>query len=559
LHRIRKYKNEIKKEGLQPLVIYIHGVKESNVKEVFLTKGVWGVSIIIGYGQGKPGETRITLKDHYLESLGEALKSNGLKAEEAPPGSRYCGRNEDNLNQLFNMEKHKDYYDPDVQSVQLEIAALGLRGNAQEAAETGRRLSEALKALRKNQSAKLEEPLDDQESFTAEIKKFKIDDTQSAGTSSSQPEIRKLSDLKPHPLNLEIYGDPNPDDDLKNSIQKNGILTPLIISEDGRIVSGHRRFSGAKEVGIEEVPVIIMPSCDDLDLEEKLIVANIQRQKTKEQIAREYEKLKKIESEKAKIRMSLAGGDRKSDEYKRSPTQNSAEPISKGESRKVASEKLRISHDTAEKALKVVNLADELKAKGKTEDGQKLLDTLNNKSVNSAYKKVKTILEDPDKNKAGSVVNEEQTPTNIILNRPKKSPPDKSVFFKDDFKFEDIPQKDDIEKLEFDQLKQLESEVATQMQHIQEQMNLLEKQLVILGDCAETIGDMLHDKLKDTEIALPLQSNSAVTFTPIKSNYTNTDARHGSYEREVPPGIELIAPPGYYRQNPAAAAESDEV
>ncbi len=45
------------------------------------------------------------------------------------------------------MEEHKDYYDPDVQSVQFEIAALGLRGNAQEAAETGEKLTKALRSF----------------------------------------------------------------------------------------------------------------------------------------------------------------------------------------------------------------------------------------------------------------------------------------------------------------------------------------------------------------------------------------------------------------------------
>ena len=93
-----------------------------------------------------------------------------------------------------------------------------------------------------------------------------------------------------------------------------------------------------------------MPSCDDLDIEESLIDANIQRQKTNEQIAREYDKLKAIESEKSKKRMSSAGGDRKSKRYKKSPAQNSAEPISKGETRNIAVTKLGISHDTGEKA-----------------------------------------------------------------------------------------------------------------------------------------------------------------------------------------------------------------
>ena len=104
-------------------------------------------------------------------------------------------------------------------------------------------------------------------------------------------------------------------------------MTPLLISDDDKILSGHRRYACAEKLDIKEVPVIVSPLKKELDIEEALIHANIQRQKTREQIAREYEKLKVIESEKSKIRMSLAGGDRKSEEYKKSPTQNSAEPI----------------------------------------------------------------------------------------------------------------------------------------------------------------------------------------------------------------------------------------
>ena len=95
--------------------------------------------------------------------------------------------------------------------------------------------------------------------------------------------------------------------------------------------------------------------------------------------------------EKAKQRQAEAGGDRKSDESKISLTQNSAEAISKGESRKKASSKLGISHDTGEKAAKVVLMADDLKKAGKVDEAQNLLDTLNNKSVNKAHKEAQAI------------------------------------------------------------------------------------------------------------------------------------------------------------------------
>ena len=168
-------------------------------------------------------------------------------------------------------------------------------------------------------------------------------------------------------------------------------MTPLLISDDDRILSGHRRYVCAEELDIKEVPVIVSPLKNELGIEETLINANIQRQKTKEQIAREYLKLKENEKEKAKQRQAEAGGDRKSDESNKSLTQNSAEAISKGESRKKASSKLGISHDTGEKAAKVVLMADDLKKAGKVDEARSLLNTLNNKSVNKAHQEAQTI------------------------------------------------------------------------------------------------------------------------------------------------------------------------
>ena len=108
--------------------------------------------------------------------------------------------------------------------------------------------------------------------------------------------------------------------------------------------------------------------------------------------------------------------------------------------------------------MKVVRLADGLKAEGKTEEAQKLLDTLNNKSVNSAYKNLTAISK--DLNKAGSLVSMEKTP-----------PLNNNGNFEDSCMLDTVPPKADIEKLEFDQLKQLEAEITLQMEHIYEQMD----------------------------------------------------------------------------------------
>ncbi len=367
LEPIKNFKDVVVDNGLAPLIVLVHGMKDTNM----ITWGGKDTKVLIGYGQVKSGDkkkpNRTTLDHSDLKKLEAALSSVKLNSKLAHTGSGYCAHDKNNLNQLFNLKVYKNYYDPRVRSVQLEIRKTGLRGTAKEAEEIGKLLSEALKGFIQAPVAIIER--------------------------QSRIDMRKIDRIKPHPLNHEIYGDPEPDDNLKISIQKNGILVPLLISDDDRILSGHRRYAYAKESGIENVQVIVSPLKKELDIEEALIHANIQRQKTREQIAREYAKLKVIEREKSKIRISLAGGDRKSEEYRKSPTQNSAEPISKGESRKKASVRLGISHDTAEKALKVVNSADELKAGGKIEEAKKLLGILNRKSVNSAYKKAKAISE----------------------------------------------------------------------------------------------------------------------------------------------------------------------
>ena len=53
----------------------------------------------------------------------------------------------------------------------------------------------------------------------------------------------KVSELKPNPINSTIYEDnPIALDELKNSIDQNGLLEPITITKGGLVISGHRRF-----------------------------------------------------------------------------------------------------------------------------------------------------------------------------------------------------------------------------------------------------------------------------------------------------------------------------
>ena len=67
--------------------------------------------------------------------------------------------------------------------------------------------------------------------------------------------------------------------DLQESIEKQGIITPLIVRryENGyEIIAGHHRYEVAKRLGIEEVPCIVK-DVDDVEAELMMIHTNFQR------------------------------------------------------------------------------------------------------------------------------------------------------------------------------------------------------------------------------------------------------------------------------------------
>jgi DNA modification methylase len=98
--------------------------------------------------------------------------------------------------------------------------------------------------------------------------------------------------LRPNKISLSIYGNDLHCGDfltLKKSIELEGILEPLVITEDYFIISGVRRFYAAQELGIQEVPVVIS-TVKELEIDEYMIISHQQhRVKTEVQILREIE------------------------------------------------------------------------------------------------------------------------------------------------------------------------------------------------------------------------------------------------------------------------------
>lgn len=64
-------------------------------------------------------------------------------------------------------------------------------------------------------------------------------------------ELRKAKELKPHPLNAELFGDPkkSPEyEEIRDSIREIGIQEPLLVLADGTIISGHLRWTAQQDI-----------------------------------------------------------------------------------------------------------------------------------------------------------------------------------------------------------------------------------------------------------------------------------------------------------------------
>lgn len=110
---------------------------------------------------------------------------------------------------------------------------------------------------------------------------------------------RLLSELRPHPENSAIFGDPEESeqfDAILGSIKANGIWEPLAIKADGTILSGHLRRVAAQKLGLKEVPVrVVDPFASYRDEVTFVIRSNTDRRHlSKGEIAIAFKRLREI-------------------------------------------------------------------------------------------------------------------------------------------------------------------------------------------------------------------------------------------------------------------------
>lgn len=153
--------------------------------------------------------------------------------------------------------------------------------------------------------------------------------------------------LKVHPRNAEFFDDVDGAefDRLVESIKDHGVLTPLRVTKDMTIISGHQRVRAAIQAECFEVPVIVDSSEDENDVLMKLIETNFGRMKNdpikQARWVEEYEKLRGV-------RQGSAGN---------------AEPkISAGVTQDDIAKELGVSRDTLQNLKKLLKLDPALQA-----------------------------------------------------------------------------------------------------------------------------------------------------------------------------------------------------
>lgn len=197
-----------------------------------------------------------------------------------------------------------------------------------------------------------------------------------------------VSDLTPHPQNESIYGSEDVKDLVEQIRSYGGIVDPLKIKEDGTIISGHRRWKAAQELGMEKVPCEIVTYDSEEEGLAALVLFNYHRAKTNEQRAREGMALEEALRAEGMVRklsnlkQNMAERDpgahtEESDGDCGSP-EAEGRPSGKGRTRDKVADAVKISSGRNFERMKTVILAvDQLRSEGKLDDAAFLIQLLN--------------------------------------------------------------------------------------------------------------------------------------------------------------------------------------
>ena len=201
---------------------------------------------------------------------------------------------------------------------------------------------------------------------------------------SSTPDIEIVpidpKRLKPHPRNPFLYGEDEDIWELVEQIQVSGWIRPLLVTPKHIIISGHRRWRAALELGLEQVRVEVRKFPNQTAQLEALLLENAARPKTREQLVREANAWKEVVAAKAKRRQKA--GVRLDDEE----LMKIFSEGSRGNTRDIVASKVGLgSGMTYAKAAKVVKQIDRAVSEDDLEIASAWRKILNTQSISAAY------------------------------------------------------------------------------------------------------------------------------------------------------------------------------
>jgi hypothetical protein len=208
-------------------------------------------------------------------------------------------------------------------------------------------------------------------------------------------------DLRPHPLNREIYGPPtantayyNIKADMRRGFDERH---PLLITADKRIIHGVTRWACARSLKLDKVPCeVFKPENEataELEIERELIRGNMYRMKTELIKAREQRHILEVEKQLGLQRMAEGsdGGPSKS-----------TDRVGKlfGESGK-----------SVQRRQKALDAIEEAEAAGNTKRAQQLTDWLNAKQITKVLDAIDGAKKKKAKPKPSAKIGDAEPPT----------------------------------------------------------------------------------------------------------------------------------------------------
>ncbi|WP_028973072.1 ParB N-terminal domain-containing protein [Spirochaeta cellobiosiphila] len=82
---------------------------------------------------------------------------------------------------------------------------------------------------------------------------------------------------------------------LINSLKKNGLINPILVTSDYCLIAGERRLTAAKKLGWNQIPVLIISEATSLTLLELEIEENLHRKNlSTEELKEGYQRLERL-------------------------------------------------------------------------------------------------------------------------------------------------------------------------------------------------------------------------------------------------------------------------